>query len=227
MELSNQEIQQQYLEYINKKEFACVAAKAALGRHQIQTYVAHNIMCPADDSAILEFIYKFIDTYRASTELYHSATVIFKGPIDIPEEQFDAMMWKRLQALSDMDAKNYSYDERVQADPSSNDFSFSLKQEAFFIIGLHSNTNRLTRQFNYPTLVFNPHAQFEQLKQTSKYSNLQSVVRKRDIAVSGSINPMLQDFGNASEVYQYSGRAYDNKWECPLKIHHAKHNSAA
>jgi hypothetical protein len=41
-------------------------------------------------------------------------------------------------------------------------------------------------------------------------------VRKRDIAYSGSINPMLNDFGNASEVYQYSGKQYTSDWVCPF-----------
>jgi FPC/CPF motif-containing protein YcgG len=56
---------------------------------------------------------------------------------------------------------------------------------------------------------------------------MKDVVRKRDIAYSGSVNPMLTDFGNASEVYQYSGRKYEDTWQCPLKINHTtiEHNS--
>lgn len=38
------------------------------------------------------------------------------------------------------------------------------------------------------------------------------------MAYSGSINPMLEDFGTSSEVYQYSGRKYDAEWRCPLKF---------
>jgi FPC/CPF motif-containing protein YcgG len=58
---------------------------------------------------------------------------------------------------------------------------------------------------------------------------MKNTVRKRDIAFSGSVNPMLQDFGESSEVYQYSGRKYDDSWQCPLKITHAetKHNPSA
>ena len=85
----------------------------------------------------------------------------------------------------------------------------------------------MSRQFKYPTLVFNPHAQFEQLRKTAKYDKMKLAVRKRDMAYSGSINPMLEDFGKVSEVYQYSGRKYDETWQCPLKINHAtiKHNT--
>jgi FPC/CPF motif-containing protein YcgG len=94
---------------------------------------------------------------------------------------------------------------------------------------LHPNSSRTGRQFKYPALVFNPHKQFEQLKETHKYASLKKVVRKRDLSISGTVNPMLEDFGEASEVYQYSGRQYNQQWQCPLKIYHAKYanNSTA
>lgn len=224
----NEAVKEQYLSYINYKEFACIGAKASLAKGQIQCFVADNMACPKDDSDILNFIYRFIDDYLKSDELYHSAAVIFKDSIFINDEQFDKFMWQRLQALSDLDSKNYHYDLRVNADPSSSNFSFSLKEESFFIIGLHPASSRLLRRFSYPALVFNPHRQFEQLRKSGKYEKMKQVIRKRDIAFSGTINPMLKDFGGASEVYQYSGREYDDTWECPLKINHAAidHNTA-
>ena len=103
----------------------------------------------------------------------------------------------------------------------SANFSFSIKEEAFFIIGLHKTSSRVARQFNYPTLVFNPHAQFVVMKETKQYNKMQKIVRKRDLHLSGSINPMLADYGTASEVYQYSGKQYDAQWQCPLNIQHA------
>ena len=141
---------------------------------------------------------------------------------------FDTLLWQRLQALEILDAENYKYDNRVEANPASAKFSFSIKEEAFYVIGLHSKSSRQARRFIHPTLVFNPHAQFEQLRASLKYEAMKNTVRKRDIAFSGSVNPMLQDFGESSEVFQYSGRNYDDKWKCPLKITHAtKHNPSA
>lgn len=220
---------EEYREYVNNKEFACVAAKAALAKQQIQCMVAGHMACPRDDNAILQFLYQFIEVYRSSTELYHSAVIVFEPSGIRDEEMFDSLLWQRLQALSALDARNYPYDSRVEAAPASPKFSFSLKQEAFFIIGLHPNSSRAVRRFKYPALVFNPHQQFEQLKETNKYESLKKVVRKRDLSVSGSINPMLEDFGEASEVYQYSGRQYDKSWLCPLNVYHGKssNNSAA
>jgi FPC/CPF motif-containing protein YcgG len=47
---------------------------------------------------------------------------------------------------------------------------------------------------------------------------MKKVVRRRDELYSGSVNPMLKDFGEAPEVFQYSGKQYDSTWKCPL--HH-------
>jgi FPC/CPF motif-containing protein YcgG len=142
---------------------------------------------------------------------------------------FDKLLWTKLQSFSDLDAERYSYDERVDADPSSGQFSFSLHDEALYVIGLHPESSRRSRRFKYPTLVFNPHEQFEQLRRSDKYELMKKAVRRRDVIFSGSVNPMLQDFGKSSEVFQYSGRNYDETWKCPLKIHHAQpeHNTPA
>jgi FPC/CPF motif-containing protein YcgG len=217
----------EYLAFLNNKAFPCVGARAALARQQIKCMVADHMACPKDDLAILQFLYDFVDDYRKSKKTFHSATIIFKDPGLLNEEMFDELMWGRLQALADLDERNYCYDKRVNADPSSVNFSFSLKEEAFFIIGLHPASSRQARQFKYPTLAFNPHAQFEKLKETNSYEMIKNVVRKRDIAYSGSVNPMLQDFGKSSEAFQYSGRNYSDQWQCPLNITHAKikHNS--
>jgi len=220
---------EEYLSFLETKDFPCIAAKAAHEKHLIKCMVADNMACPKDDGAILLFLYDFVDAFRNSTEMYNSAAIIFTGPQIINEGMFDTFLWQRLQALEILDAENYKYDNRVEADPVSAKFSFSIKEEAFYIIGLHAASSRQARRFIYPTLVFNPHAQFEQLRASSKYEAMKSTVRKRDIAFSGSVNPMLDDFGDASEAFQYSGRKYNDDWKCPLKITHAttKNNPSA
>jgi FPC/CPF motif-containing protein YcgG len=176
--------------------------------------------CPKDDQSILQFLYEFVDEYRQSDELFHSAAVIFKEPLIRSEDEYEELIWKRLQAFADLDAKNHTYDKRVDSDPASPHFSFSLKEEAFFIVGLNPSGSRLARQFKYPALVFNPHAQFERLRETNLFEHMKKVIRKRDTDYSGSFNPMLEDFGKSSEVYQYSGRQYDERWQCPFKPNH-------
>lgn len=214
-------ITNEYLAFLAAKEFPCIAAKAALAKQQLKCMAAGHMACPKDDSDMLQFLYNFVDEYRLSKDMYHSAAIIFSGPTMYSEAMFDALLWQRLQALHQLDAENYTYDSRVEKDTASAKFSFSIKEEAFYIIGLHPASSRRARQFKYPALVFNPHNQFEHLKTNGKYDSMKTAVRKRDVALSGSVNPMLQDFGESSEVYQYSGRKYDESWKCPLQINHS------
>ncbi len=211
-----------YKAFIENKDFPCVAARAALVKQQLHCMVAGNMACPKDDRTILEFIYNFVNKYRQNPEPFQSVAIIFDGPVIKEEQLFDELLWQRLQALSNLDALQYHYDKRVAADPHSPDFSFSLKEEAFFIIGLHPGSSRVTRRFAFPAVVLNPHAQFEALRNKDQYGKMKAIIRKRDIVFSGSINPMLEDFGTSSEVYQYSGTQYDNQWKCPLKINHGR-----
>ena len=215
----------EFISYIENKNFPCVAAKASVNKTNCNIMVADNIACPKDDAAILKFLYDFVDDYRNADNAFSSLAIIFKNSQPDTEDLFDTLMWQRLQALSVLDAEQYSYDKRVNNDPDSANFSFSIKEEAFFIIGLHSASSRVARKFKYPTLVFNPHAQFEAMKQTEQYNKIQKIVRKRDLYLSGSINPMLENYGTASEVYQYSGKQYDAQWQCPLNIQHATNNT--
>ncbi len=57
-----------------------------------------------------------------------------------------------------------------------------------------------------PALIFNPHQQFERLRADGRYYQMQSIIREREIARHGSINPMLSDFGSGREAARYSGR---------------------
>jgi uncharacterized protein len=204
--MNNEAYIEQYKSFIYRQEYPCIAAKEAVRKQRVKVFVAGHMACPKDDRAILDFMYNFVDEYRNSQDFFHSAAVIFEGPSDLPsEEVFEAMLFQRLQSLADIGSKEYAYDKRVSSDPTSRDFSFSIKEEAFYIIGLHPKSSRAARKFDHPTMVFNPHQQFE-------------VLRKLDTAYSGSVNPMLQDFGNSPEVFQYSGRKLDQSWQCPLKI---------
>jgi hypothetical protein len=216
------DVEERFRNFIGNESYPCVAARAALAREQISVLVVDHIGCPKDDASILDFLYSFIYKYRKATTALHSAAVIFRQPPAISEEEFDRLLWQRLQSLSSMDALRFPYDRRVNRDPMAADFSYSLGEEAFFIIGLNPGSSRPSRRFSFPTIVFNPHEQFETLRKGHHYEKMKNIVRKRDVIYSGSINPMLADFGEASETLQYSGRQHSEEWTCPLKITHER-----
>ena len=218
----NENITASFLAHVEDKLFPCLAAHTALVKNHIQVKVAGHMGCPHGDEDIVSFLYEFIDQFRNAKDDFYSAVILFPDTHISDEEMFDRYFWQRLQAFADMDAKSYPFDPRVDADVHSPNFSFSLKEEAFYIIGGHPLSSRPARRFPVPGMVFNAHAQFEKLREENHYHKMQQVVRKRDVVYSASVNPMLADFGEASEVFQYSGRQYDKDWKCPLKIHHAR-----
>ena len=202
--------------FIQNSQFPCVAAQAALQKKQISFFIADHMACPKDDSFILSFLYDFVDHFRQAETQFQTACVIFKHTQLFNEEMFETLLWRRLQALSDLDAVNYAGDNRVSNDPAAENYSYSLKEEAFYVVGLSPVSSRSARRFKYPALVFNAHAQFEQLRTLHTYEKMKKIIRKKEMQFAGSVNPMLDDFGGSSEAHQYSGMQHDNNWKCPL-----------
>lgn len=221
-EIEPESLIREFYQFVNDESFPCVAARAAMARNHVPCFVAGHMACPKDDHSILEFLYTFIKNFRNFEKPLHSAAILFNSPQELTEKEFEGLLWQRLQSLSSMDALKFHYDQRVSADPSSPDFSFSLGGEAFFVIGMHPASPRRARRFRSPALVFNPHVQFEDMRRKNQYEKMKAIVRRRDIAYSGSLNPMLFDFGKTSEARQYSGHQHEKEWTCPLKISHGK-----
>jgi hypothetical protein len=75
----------------------------------------------------------------------------------------------------------------------------SLGGRAFYVIGVHPGASRKARRFGRAALVFNLHSQFETLREDGRYDKMRAAITERDIAFSGSRNPMLAGHGEASE----------------------------
>ena len=146
--------------------------------------------------------------------------------VDATEAEFEWLLWRHIQLMHDADRRHFEWDPTVSADPAHNDFSLSIAGRAFFVVGMHPNASRLARRTPVPCMVFNFHDQFVSLKNSDKYATLEAVIRARDTALQGSVNPVLARFGNMSEARQYSGRAVEQDWVCPLKPGHAPTSSA-
>jgi len=125
--------------------------------------------------------------------------------------------------MHDRDRRDYAWDVSVSADPAHNDFSLSIAGRAFFVVGLHSAASRLARRAPMPCLVFNFHEQFEALKDSGKFSSMQTAIRARDTVQQGFVNPVLARYGEASEARQYSGRAVNDDWVCPFRQRSVAH----
>jgi FPC/CPF motif-containing protein YcgG len=203
--------------FVEDREFPCVGAKSALARDQLEILVARDIRSAWDDLRIYDALLDFLDRCRVHASLFLSFAVFFEASEPMSEVGFERALWERAQSLSDKDAwHGQDYDHRVSADPTSPHFSLSFGGEAVFIVGLHPNASRPARRFERPVLVFNPHDQFERLREIDKYERMRSRIIERDVEVAGSANPMLARHGEISEARQYSGRAVGGDWACPF-----------
>ena len=206
-----------FRDFIGAVPFPCVGAKSALGKDQLTHIVLEDMRTGLEDRTLLRAFYRFVDAYRDDPALFTSFAVSWRGPVGLSEADFEALLWDRLESLHAMDEAEHDWDARVDRDPDSPHFSFSLRGEAFFVVGLHDGASRLARRFAYPTLVFNLHDQFERLREEGRYQKLHDTIIARDVALQGDKNPMLARHGEAPAARQYSGRAVGDDWSCPFR----------
>jgi FPC/CPF motif-containing protein YcgG len=214
----DQYLSRAFHDFVGDHEFPCVGAKAALAHNRVHTVIAADIRSSWDDLRVIENLLDFAKSYIEDRVPFRSFVVIFREPGNLSEAEFERYLWDRVQSLSDKNSLfGAGADSRVSADPENPHFGLSFGGEAFFVVGLHPNASRLARRFERPALVFNLHDQFEQLRQQGRYERMRETILERDVALSGSLNPMLERHGEGSEARQYSGREVEENWCCPYE----------
>lgn len=204
-----------FRDWITDLHFPCVGAKAAFNAETYQLAAFDRL---GSDEATKELcceLFKFASSPAAQNE-YATFIAVFREPVDCDEAVFEKLMWEQLAKLNRADAGCFPWDASVQSDPADPHFSFSFAGRALYVIGMHAHSSREARRFRWPAMVFNPHEQFERLRADGKWSRMRETIRARDLALQGSINPMLSDFGQTSEARQYSGRAVEEDWTAPF-----------
>ena len=205
--------------FIRSEAFPCVGARSALALGGLVVIEAGDFASAAHDVAIHAALADFGRCAMEETAGLHSFACLFRHGPKLSEAEFEAALWARAQGLHDIDATSGArWADGVSREPESPDFSFSVGAAAYFVVGLHPGASRAARRFCRPALIFNPHEQFERLRADGRYRQMQSIIREREIATHGSINPMLSDFGSGREAAQYSGRQVGEGWTCPLKV---------
>ncbi len=207
--------QTDFIDFVMAPTFPCVGARSAVNRKRMRFATLPALAATDTVQPLLTAIYAFLDEFKDPG----IDPVTFIASFDssaTSEEAFERAMWQQLQQLHESDRDQFEWDSTVSSDPNDPHFSFSLGGRGMFVVGLHPMASRIARRAPRDTLVFNLHGQFEQLRKTGKYASMQRAIRNRDMALQGSINPVLARFGEASEALQYSGRASPSK--CPFHM---------
>jgi uncharacterized protein len=222
---NRESLAQLFFDFIDDDSFPCVGAKAALARGEIHVNEFGPLNQASSDEALLDSLEEFVQMMQscdADPSKVHSFVALFSGPENTSELHFENLLWTRLYNLHVLDVKRGALAAGdISSNPESPHFSLSLAGHPFFVIGLHPDSSRMARQFQCPVLVFNSHRQFERLREDGRYAKMQKATRKRDIALQGTINPNLADFGSNSEARQYSGRKVGANWVCPFDFQRA------
>lgn len=209
------EIHQNLTEKISDMDFPCVGAKAAINSSQYRIGMYGNMGTADTTQALATDLKSYIAETLAADSEYMTMIAVFPDEIK-DEAEFEAKLWAQLQQLHDSEKHEQPWDPQVSSDPTDENFSFSFNGTAFFIVGLHSKASRRARRFGFTAMAFNLHRQFEQLREKGVYESMKKVIRERELGYDGSINPMLNDFGDGLEAPQYSGRQVDETWKCPF-----------
>jgi FPC/CPF motif-containing protein YcgG len=210
-------VMEQVKAYVMDPPFPCVGARSAFntGRTQFGSFGSLGKDQPDHLAALCDALAGFSGTYPEPCEAPVTFMALFDADVD-DEDDFERRLWCQLQLLHGMDRHDFAWAPGVSSDPAACDFSFSIAGRAFFIVGLHPHSSRISRRAPVPCLAFNFHDQFQLLRASGKFQKMQRSIRARDIALQGSPNPVLKSFGEASEARQYAGRSVSSDWHCPF-----------
>lgn len=210
---SDEEIVHAMRRMVAHVEFPCLGAKSVFR----QDGVTYAVLGHMDDPDVPADLLRGLTAFAADIEGddgFHSFIAVFRAPVPADEQTFEASLFSLLQRLHDADRQPWA--PGVDADPANPHFAFSVGGTAYFIVGLHPTASRVARRAPLATLVFNPHEQFETLRDEGRYDGMRSTIRRRDVDLQGSVNPMVADHGESTEALQYSGRRHDAGWAPPL-----------
>lgn len=216
-ELNRNTLAAEFASFVGAHSFPCLGAKAALNSGSYVLAVHERLGSEAGAALLAEELHRFTRSEMVRANEYATFVAAFREPHAVDEVEFERLLWLQLQLLHRIDATRAEWDPSVSSDPEDQHFSFSFNRQALYVVGLHPDSSRMARRFPWPTLIFNPNEQFERLRGMGKWSRMQAAIRARDLALQGSVNPMLSDFGERSEARQYSGRAVDESWTAPFR----------
>lgn len=209
------EIHENINEKIIDPKYPCVGAKAAFNSDQYRLGTYGEMASEQATKQLSTDLKTYTkETIDADSD-YLTFIAVFTDEID-SELDFEQKLWKQLQHLHDLEGYKDNWDPAVSNNPNEDNFSYSFGGTAFFIVGLHPKASRDARRISYPAMAFNLHRQFDKLRENGQFENMKKVIRDRDKVYQGSINPMLEDFGEGQEAPQYSGRRVEKSWKCPF-----------
>ena len=211
-------IHEEIANLIKQKNYPCVPAVQSVAQKEYLVEIYGKLGSGQHASLIAKALSNFRRQQIETKSPFLSFWAVFPESKNLTEEEFEVDLWKELSFLAAQSDPALGWDSEFSSDPADPKFCFSFEGEAFFVVGLHPQSSRKARQFPFPTLIFNRYEQFKELMRQGRYETLVKQNRQRDLKFQGSINPMVEKYGEEREAIQFSGKANSSDWKCPF--HH-------
>lgn len=169
--------------------YPCVGARAAFNQGAYRFSMYLDMASPEATAGLCVDLRAFVAEQPRMDSPFTTFVASFTGPHPKDWKQFNFRVCRQLQALHDVDP--HECNPSTCPDPEDLRASFRFAEQAFFLIGFHAASTRWSRRFAWPTLVFNARHQFERLHEENKLERFQQIIRTRDRALQGSIDPTL------------------------------------
>ncbi|WP_291515539.1 guanitoxin biosynthesis heme-dependent pre-guanitoxin N-hydroxylase GntA [Bdellovibrio sp. ArHS] len=201
---------------ISQKNYPCIAAVQALFKKELICDIYTEFGSGLSARSLAKNLIEFKERQRSQKIQNLTYFAAFPEDIVTNEEDFEDKLWRELSAMWDHSDIVGGWDPAFSDDPADKNFCFSLDGSAYFVVGLHSQSSRLSRRLPYPALVFNLYSQFHELQEQGLYQSMIQINRQRDERFQGSVNPMAAQHNDVWEAIQFSGRNNPSDWQCPF-----------
>jgi FPC/CPF motif-containing protein YcgG len=216
MQTLKQEVVQAMSKLLAQKNYPCVAALKSFHSQDYELGLYEAFGSAQSSLNLAEDLMAYAEKYEKNKSPFFSFFAVFSNIELMTDEEFESKLWKELSGLASRPEFPQVWDPYFSSNPEDKNFCFSLGGRAFFVVGLHQQSARLSRQFKYPTLVFNLYEQFRQLEKSGHFQPMVELNRKRDEKFQGFANPVVVAHGNDWEAIQFSGRENNVEWKCPF-----------
>ena len=223
---SADEVAQSMERMVNSEDYPCIAAIRSFAKDEYYVGLYPSFGTGRSAGQLARDLLVYRDHHRESRSPYLSFWAVFPETGEFTEAEFETRLWHELSCAVSHEVRNgndpmSSWDPAFSPHPEDRNFCFSLGGSAFFVVGLHAGSSRVSRRFPHPTLIFNVYEQFTQLMDEGKYDPMVRINRLKDLRFQGTVNPMAEKYGVEWEAIQFSGSENPSDWKCPFQ-HGAK-----
>lgn len=202
---------------IAQKDYPCMPALQSFHQNDYLVGIYQGFDSGKNSAEMVQDLLYFRKKQKQSASMYASFWAIFPTATVQDETDFENQLWKQLSFLSAAGNQNSQWDPQFSSDPANPKFCFSLQGEALFVVGVSPVASRKGRRFPFPSLILNYYDQFTDLAKAGKYDSIVKLNRQREMRFSGSLNPMVEKYGDNQEAIQFSGKENPDDWKCPFR----------